>query len=128
MMYGVKGKNVGRLRKAMYGTRDAPSAWQNLTKATLVKLGYMASRLVPCVYFNIKTGTFVVAHVDDFLVLGSVSNLLQLKKDLRQDFEVDGEVLGPDPGQVADVKFLGRSIRWNKNGLEWESDQKHVDG
>ena len=112
----------------MYGTRDAPSAWQGLVKSTLVKLGYEPSRLVNCVYFHKQSQTYLVAHVDDFLVLGTVPNLLALKQSLQKSFEVDGEILGPDSGQVSEVKFLGRVIRWTSSGLEWEGDSKHVAG
>ena len=68
----------------MYGTRDAPSAWQGLVKNTLVKIGFTPSRLIPCLYFCGITGVRLVAHVDDFLVLGSVDQLNQLKKKLQK--------------------------------------------
>ena len=41
-MYG-KGF-IGRLRKAMYGTRDAPQVWQETVRRAMESLGYEASR------------------------------------------------------------------------------------
>ena len=35
----VEGVHVGKLRKALYGTRDAPAVWQKLVRKTLVDLG-----------------------------------------------------------------------------------------
>ena len=42
------GQNVGRLRKAMYGTRDAPAVWQRLVKKVMTELGFEPSRTTPC--------------------------------------------------------------------------------
>ena len=44
------GQNVGRLRKAMYGTRDAPAVWQRLVRKVMTEMGFEASRTTPCVY------------------------------------------------------------------------------
>ena len=66
------GVNIGKLNKAMYGTRDAPSAWQQLVRHSLEELGFTASKLVNCLYFHAKLGIQLVAHVDEFLVLGNV--------------------------------------------------------
>ena len=122
------GSNVGLLHKAMYGTRDAPSAWQKLVRESLESIGFEASKLVNCLYFSNTLGIWIVAHVDDFLVLGNVDNLMKLKKKLQERFEVDGEVLGPVGAETQEVKFLGRTIRWTRGGLEWEGDPKHVEG
>lgn len=101
------GVNIGKLCKAMFGTRDAPSAWQGLVKITLVRLGFIASRLLPCLFFCNTTGIRLVAHVDDFLVLGSVGQLQQFKDKQQKEFEVDGDLTGPRTTQTKTLKFLG---------------------
>ena len=40
---------VGVLRKAMYGTRDAPQIWQNEVRTTMESLGFCMSILQPSV-------------------------------------------------------------------------------
>ena len=60
------GINVGRLRKAMHGTRDAPAVWSRLVKKMLTELSFRPSRTTPCVYWNRERQLRVVAHVDDF--------------------------------------------------------------
>jgi len=64
------GEFVGRLKKAMYGLRDAPQVWQAEVKKTMTDLGYTSAVATPCVYFNQGTQCRVVAHVDDFLCTG----------------------------------------------------------
>ena len=46
------GTVVGKLRKAMYGTRDAPQIWAEHVQATLGKLGYIHSAYQPAVYYH----------------------------------------------------------------------------
>ena len=41
----AEGKYVGRLKKALYGTRDAPQLWQKELGSTLKDLGFKDSRL-----------------------------------------------------------------------------------
>ena len=61
-----KGDVVGRLRKALYGTQDAPVLWQRLVRRIMIDHGFEASRTTACVYFNKETGVKAVAHVDTF--------------------------------------------------------------
>ena len=42
---------VGKLLKAMYGTRDAPAVWQEEVRALLITLGFTQSKINPCVFF-----------------------------------------------------------------------------
>ena len=41
---------VGKLLKAMYGTRDAPAVWQEEVRKLLVANGFTQSRINPCVF------------------------------------------------------------------------------
>ena len=46
------GNFVGRLRKALYGTRDAPQLWQRELETTLNGLGFKGSRLHPGFFYH----------------------------------------------------------------------------
>ena len=41
------GRVVGKLNKAMYGTRDAPIEWQKEMTNTMICLGYIAVKTAP---------------------------------------------------------------------------------
>ena len=97
------GMCVGHLRKAMYGTRDAPMVWQKLVRRVLLGMGFVASRTCACVYVHHAHQVRVVAHVDDFLVTGPKVHLLAFRDQLKREFEVDGDVLGPGPDEVKEV-------------------------
>ena len=120
----TSGKYVGKLVKAMYGTRDAPQVWQEEVQKTMEELGFKGLVSTPCVYYNKATGVRVVAHVDDFLCTGSKSALEELQQDLGKRYQMKGQMLGPGPKEDKEGRFLGRTIRWKDEGLEWQGDQK----
>ena len=121
------GQMIGRLRKSMYGTQDAPAVWSRETKKMLMKRGFQASRIMPCLFHNAATGVCLIAHVDDLLLVGAQRELKSLKMDLQKEYEVDGHVLGEGEGCIAETRFLGRRLRFTPTGLEWESDPKIVE-
>jgi len=49
-MYGTG--QVGKLIKAMYGTRAAPLVWQKVVRDVMKSLGFKMNPIFPCVYFH----------------------------------------------------------------------------
>ena len=124
---GQKGDAVGFLRKSMYGLRDAPQVWQSVVTAMLEERGYKPLVGTQCSYVNMAEDTHIVAHVEDFLVLGSHDQLLSLLGVLQAaGFECSGQILGDDEGEVSQIKFLGRTISLVEGGCLWEGDSRHV--
>lgn len=62
------------------------------------------------VYVHAGSGMVVVAHVDDFLVLGTRDNVLSTLAGLQSDYECTGQIWLYDDGDVQSFKFLGRTI------------------
>jgi hypothetical protein len=60
------GKYVGRLVKTLYGTRDAPVAWQKVVKDEMFRLGFTECKVTSGVYYHSERDLRVVTHVDDF--------------------------------------------------------------
>lgn len=81
---------VGRLVKALYGTRSAPQAWQHLVRETLIDLGFRPSKVVPSLYYNVERDLRVCTHVDDddFLCSGRKDMLMWFRKSLEDRFEL----------------------------------------
>jgi hypothetical protein len=100
-------ENIGLLQKSMYGLRDAPQIWQSVVRDMLECRGFVSLVGVQCCYANPTSGVLIVAHVDDFLVYGGGAELRNLIKDLQRDFEVNGQILGPDTeaGEVDTIRF-----------------------
>ena len=78
------------------------------------------------VYYHAKRGLRVVTHVDDFLCSGAADDLRWLKGELAKEFELKHEILGIEAGESRIVRFLGRSLTWTPEGIEYEGDQKHA--
>ena len=55
-------------------------------------------------------GLRIVAHVDDFLVTGPKSELVEIHRQLQVGYEVDGDILGFEADEKREGKFLGRRI------------------
>ena len=117
---------MGRLVKAMYGTRAAPVVWQGLVQDTMRTLGFSMSSKFPCLYHHALKDVKVVTHVDDFICTGEKSELQWLRRELEKKFELKGEIMGPGPGEVKMSKFLGRTIEWRKGGICYKGDENHT--
>ena len=48
----------------------------------------------------------------------------KLLADLKVRYHMKAKVLGPGGDEESEGKFLGRTVRWTKEGLEWEGDDK----
>jgi hypothetical protein len=72
-----KGK-IMRLKKAMYGTKQAARCWWKFFSGNMRDIGFTASELEPSLYFC-QRGTEVVViwlHVDDGFAMGSSQQVL----------------------------------------------------
>ena len=120
------GEYVGYLKKAMYGTRDAPQQWNEFLSSVLIDHGFKESVLMPGVFWHSTRGIEMVVHVDDLLISGKRDALTWLQRQLSKSFELDHVILGPEPNDAKEVQYLGRTICWTDEGLTVEGDQKHV--
>ncbi len=116
------GQWVGKLERALYGTRDAPQAWLEELSMTLTAMGFQSSSYFPGVYWNSSLEVMMVTHVDDLLCSGPEGALKQVRNQLQKKYEVKGDLLGSD---VTELKFLGRVISHDEWGFYWEEDPKH---
>ena len=118
---------VGRLQKSLYGTRDAALNWAEAYTKVLLDMGYEKGTSSPCSFYHKGWDLRTVVHGDDFLSEGCAKSLKKMDDALRKAFMVKTEVLGPDAGQVLQVKVLNRIITWEKGGITWEPDPRHVE-
>ena len=86
--------------------------------------GFLTSRTLVCMYYNVETSLKIVAHVDDFLVLGEKLQCESVLAELNIDFEVEGDVVALERDEVAEVNMLDRIVRATPHGLEIEADKR----
>ena len=115
---------MGKLNKAMYGTRDAPQVWQEEVRTTMTDMKFKECITQPGIYFQEDRQLQVVSHVDDFLCVGSKQSLRWFKEAVERKYEIKANMLDE---QHREVTFLGRKIRWTEDGIEIEADTKHVE-
>ncbi|PLW35803.1 hypothetical protein PCASD_15704 [Puccinia coronata f. sp. avenae] len=85
-----KGK-IMRLKKAMYGTRQAARCWWKFFSGKMMAFGLTASKLEPSLYYCKRGEEFVVIwlHVDDGFAMGSSPKVLD---DLHAAIATEMEV------------------------------------
>ena len=85
------GEKVLKLRKALYGLRQAPRAWNAKLDKELIALGFVKSTLEHAVYrrSNKKSFLLVVVYVDDLVISGpDVSDINQFKQEMKKNFSM----------------------------------------
>ena len=120
------GKYVGKLVRALYGTRDAPLAWQTVVKKDMKELGFEECKVTNGVFTHAVRDLRTVAHVDDFLLSGELHDLLWFRDKLLEKYELKVQVAGWNHEDEKELSFLGRDIRLPPTGIELEGDDKHV--
>ncbi|MBW0463239.1 hypothetical protein O181_002954 [Austropuccinia psidii MF-1] len=76
-----------KLRKAIYGLKQAPLAWYERLKAWLLKTGFRACLMDPCVFFcQQPSDLWLYIHMDDIAIFGS--NIEPFKKEISLEFDI----------------------------------------
>lgn len=114
--YVVKGKEdmVLRVKKSLYGLRQAPACWNEKINETLSQLGFRRNQAEMGLYFkNGKGGPIVVGlYVDDLLVAArSAEDMEVIKIHLMKAFEMK------DLGKAD--RFLGINIKQTGDTIEF---------
>ena len=120
------GRFVGKLVRALYGTRDAPLAWLTVVKSDMKEMGFKECKVTNGVFTHPERDLRVVVHVDDFLISGEGHQLQWFRDQLTQKYELKVQVAGWGHGDDRELQFLGRVIRFTQTGIELEGDDKHV--
>jgi len=113
---------IGRLLKAMYGTRSAPLVWQKMVRKTMARLGFHACMTIPCLYYHKDRDIYLVAHVDDFLCSGEPEDLKWIIDELQKEYDITYDIIGPG----GKAKYLGRTIEWSRSGISIEGENKYI--
>jgi len=82
---------VLRLKKALYGLRQAPRAWNAKLDKELLALGFVKSNMDHAVYKrNSKTSPLIVGvYVDDLIISGpNVQDIVQFKAEMKNKFSM----------------------------------------
>jgi hypothetical protein len=110
---------VCRLKKAIYGLKQASRTWNQQFHGVLSELGFTRTYADAGIYANHQRKgdpIYVILYVDDITIMGtSLKAINTLKDDLKQRYEIT------DLGEIA--SYLGIRITRNRSGRIIEIDQ-----
>ena len=80
----------------------------------------------PSIYVHADKHIILAVHGDDFIAVATPESLDFL--DVVMDASFDTKKLPRlGPGGAKSARYLGRTLRWDKEGYYYEADQKHID-
>eukprot|EP00253_Pinus_taeda_P007357 PITA_07357 len=111
--------HVCRLKKALYGVKQAPRAWYERIDSYLMKLGFTRSEVYPNLYFKVEDDNplILVLYVNDLFLTSVDPHIHKCKRELASEFEMK------DLGLMH--YFLGLEV-WQKPGEIFLSQGKYV--
>ena len=81
--------HVCRLKKALYGLRQAPRAWYGRIDSFLTSLGFTKSKAYPNLYFKIMNDEpmILLLYVDDLFLTREEKLIVECKQRLVTDLK-----------------------------------------
>lgn len=120
---GFEGNDkVCKLRKSLYGLKQAARVWNQAIHGTLIECGCVQSQTDKCLYsiHKNKVNTYIIIHVDDILIAGNDLNLMNEIMDcVQRKFEIK------DLGEVRN--YLGNKVERSSDGSFSISQEKYID-
>jgi hypothetical protein len=119
------GDLVVKLKKALYGLREAPRAWFLRLKKALLSFGFQQSTHDQCLFFKrVAAGLVIVlTHVDDMLCIGPRELLEELRTLMKKEFKQITEKVDPD-----EFPYLGFMAKYDRKARTLELRQtKYID-
>jgi hypothetical protein len=82
--------HVCRLKKALYGIKQAPRAWDARIGSYLMRLGFSKSYDDPNLYYKVVNDALVILllYVDDLFLIGAEPLIIQCKRELSSEFDM----------------------------------------
>ena len=122
----ASGRYVGKLERAMYGTRDAPMIWQDHLRKTLLDMKFKESVTQPGVFQHETRDIRLCIHVDDLLCTGVRDDLMWLNLQLLKEYELEKKLMGDDDDMEKKAVYPARTLEWSEDGLGVRPGRRHV--
>jgi hypothetical protein len=118
----------GRLKRCLYGTRDASARWEAFLASELKKHGFIQGIASPCCFHHPQHDLRCMVHGDDFVFVGPDADLAWAERIMGESFlvKVVGR-LGGDRGDDQEIRVLNRVLRWTAHGIMYEADPRHAE-
>eukprot|EP00971_Amphidinium_carterae_P234646 4656304-Amphidinium_carterae.1 len=98
---------VWRLKRALYGLRQAPKAWQQHLTHVLSSMGIIQLKSVSCMFKNQLSNMLIIFYVDDILVPGDQSEENAFINQLKKNFDLQHTSVLVEGSWIL---FIGRKL------------------
>ena len=109
--------HIGKLRKALYGTRPAASSWGDGLRKGLVSCGLTVGMVSRCCFHNELCSVAGTVHGDDIFVAGPRQDIANMGATLKKRWETRDQMIGSKLDDQKELHILYRTLRWCKDGL-----------
>lgn len=141
----------GRLRKALYGTREAARCWEKEYTELLMGVGFKRGKCNPCtakdpvgaaqnflrqccihckktcMFYHADRSVQVLVRGGDFTVSGPESQWQWIAEVFKQKYLTEARgVRGPDAHDQKAITILNRIVEWKDDAMYLEADLEHV--
>ena len=128
-------QRCAKLRKSMYGCRDAAANWEEFSTGTLKEIGFRPGVASPCLMWHEDWKVRLFKHGDDFVMAGTRNNLIRAREGIEKKIKMKCQgVLGlnKELGDLQAIRVLNRIISIDKDEvgnpyLAIEADNRHVE-
>eukprot|EP00971_Amphidinium_carterae_P050621 996802-Amphidinium_carterae.1 len=77
-----------KMTKALYGLRTSPKQWQEHLSTILQRMGFKRLKSDACIFANEQSSIYLMAYVDDLLVVGDTIATQQFLQQFQQHLEL----------------------------------------
>jgi len=116
------GSKVCRLKKSLYGLKQAARSWNQEIERVLISYGCVQSNIDRCLYKLDKDGrvVYILVYVDDLLIAGSDDAIIgDIVKAIQSEFEIK------DLGDVQ--KYIGIEVSKDETGDYFVSQTSYIE-
>ena len=113
-----------KLRRAMYGLKQSPKAWQLHFASVMADLGFKRLKSDANLYFHPEYKVYLLCYVDDVLLFGAKAPCEHLFAKLQDHLLLRKEGT-LQPGES--INFLGRCITRREDSIEVSMPTSYVD-
>ena len=118
--------HVGKLRKALYGTRLAAASWRDELRKGVVGCCLTVGTVSRCCFRNESSSVAGTVQGADIFVAGLRQDLAEMGTTLKKRWETRDQMIGSRPDDQKELHILNRTLRWCKDGLVFAANLRHA--
>ena len=117
----------GRLERSMYGALDAAQRWADHYTKILIEAGFLKGSASPCHFYHPLRDVALLVHGDDFVAEADDEDLKWTEELLKKHYKCKSITIGPGAADEREGRILGRIIRYESWGIQYEPDPVHAE-